>query len=190
LLSRKRPDCVTHVPGMNCHPSLRKGNRLDRVSPGDSVPKNGSGQHLGQQYADFDGRGAALVVMSTSSFRQRVRQWREGEYPPHDPNSSLVILPGSPRRHRTSRVCHAAVEYAREHHQWLIGAAIAAAGVPNAFAERLIGSIRRECPDHLVVLGEAHLRRILGEYAAYCNTSRNHRSLDKDAPVSKHCLFR
>src|SRR5216684_1436968 len=55
----------------------------------------------------------------------------------------------------------------------------------NAVAERLIGSIRRECLDHLVVLGEAHLRRILGEYAAYYNASRTHRSLDKDAPVSR-----
>jgi transposase InsO family protein len=53
----------------------------------------------------------------------------------------------------------------------------------NAFAERLIGSIRRECVDHFVVLGEAHLRRILGEYAAYYNASRTHRSLDKDAPI-------
>ena len=37
----------------------------------------------------------------------------------------------------------------------------------NGFAERLIGSIRRECVDHVVVLGEAHLRRILTQYAAY-----------------------
>jgi hypothetical protein len=37
----------------------------------------------------------------------------------------------------------------------------------NGFAERLIGSIRRECVDHFVVLGEAHLRRILGLYARY-----------------------
>ncbi len=55
----------------------------------------------------------------------------------------------------------------------------------NGFAERLIGSIRRECVEHIVVLGEAHLRRILGEYAAYYNECRTHRSLDKDAPVSR-----
>jgi transposase InsO family protein len=53
----------------------------------------------------------------------------------------------------------------------------------NGFAERLIGSIRRECVDHLVVLGEAHLRRILQRYADYYNKIRTHRSLDKDAPV-------
>ena len=51
----------------------------------------------------------------------------------------------------------------------------------NGFAERLIGSIRRECVDHFVVLGEAHLRRILRAYARYYNDIRTHRSLDKDA---------
>jgi transposase InsO family protein len=55
----------------------------------------------------------------------------------------------------------------------------------NGFAERLIGSIRRECLDHFVFLGEAHLRRILPAYARYHNDIRTHRSLDKDAPVSR-----
>src|SRR4029453_3728322 len=55
----------------------------------------------------------------------------------------------------------------------------------NSFAERLIGSIRRECVDHMVVLGEAHLRRILQTYACYYNKIRTHRSLQKDAPVSR-----
>jgi transposase InsO family protein len=55
----------------------------------------------------------------------------------------------------------------------------------NGFAERLIGSIRRECLDHIVVLGEAHLRRILRSYACYYNDIRTHRSLDKDAPTSR-----
>jgi transposase InsO family protein len=55
----------------------------------------------------------------------------------------------------------------------------------NGFAERLIGSIRRECLDHIVVFGEAHLRRILRSYSCYYNDIRTHRSLDKDAPVSR-----
>ena len=55
----------------------------------------------------------------------------------------------------------------------------------NGFAERLIGSIRRECLDHFVVWGEAHLRRILQSYIRYYNNIRTHRSLDKDAPVSR-----
>ena len=53
----------------------------------------------------------------------------------------------------------------------------------NGFAERLIGSIRRECLDHIIVLSEAHLRRILRSYADYYNGVRTHRSLYKDAPV-------
>ena len=55
----------------------------------------------------------------------------------------------------------------------------------NGFAERLIGSIRRECLDHFIVLGEAHLRRILRAYANYYNDIRTHRSLDKDVPISR-----
>jgi transposase InsO family protein len=55
----------------------------------------------------------------------------------------------------------------------------------NGVAERLIGSIRRECLDHVIVLGEAHLRRILKFYAHYYNEIRTHRSLDKDAPVTR-----
>jgi transposase InsO family protein len=55
----------------------------------------------------------------------------------------------------------------------------------NGFAERLIGSIRRECLDHIVVLGEGHLRRILRAYASYYNDVRTHWSLEKDAPASR-----
>jgi transposase InsO family protein len=55
----------------------------------------------------------------------------------------------------------------------------------NAYVERLIGTIRRECLDHMIVFGEAHLRRILGKYAAYYNESRIHRSLKKDAPFHR-----
>jgi Integrase core domain len=55
----------------------------------------------------------------------------------------------------------------------------------NSFAERLIGSIRRECVDHIIILREAHLRRILKSYADYYNCDRTHRSLDKDAPISR-----
>ena len=55
----------------------------------------------------------------------------------------------------------------------------------NGFAERLIGSIRPECVDHFIVLGEAHLRWVLSAYARYYNDIRTHRSLNKDAPVSR-----
>jgi transposase InsO family protein len=52
----------------------------------------------------------------------------------------------------------------------------------NGHAERLIGSIRRECLDHIVVFGEGHLRRILATYTGYYNELRTHLSLDKDSP--------
>jgi transposase InsO family protein len=52
----------------------------------------------------------------------------------------------------------------------------------NPFAERLIGSIRRECLNHVFVLGERHLRHILTRYFAYYHQARTHLALDKDAP--------
>src|SRR6476469_1852956 len=50
---------------------------------------------------------------------------------------------------------------------------------------RGIGSIRRECLDHVVVFGERHLRHVLLSYMNYYNETRTHLSLDKDAPVSR-----
>jgi transposase InsO family protein len=62
-----------------------------------------------------------------------------------------------------------------------------AAGSPwqNGFAERLIGSIRRECTDHVIALSEGHLRRTLQAFARYYNESRTHRSLNKDTPFHR-----
>jgi transposase InsO family protein len=55
----------------------------------------------------------------------------------------------------------------------------------NGYAERLIGSIRRECLDHVVVFGEQHLRHLLGSYQKYYNEVRTHLSLRKDAPFPR-----
>jgi len=55
----------------------------------------------------------------------------------------------------------------------------------NAYAERVIGSIRRECLNHVVVLSERHLREILSKYVDYYNRTRTHLSLAKDAPESR-----
>src|SRR5262249_24750344 len=55
----------------------------------------------------------------------------------------------------------------------------------NGYVERLIGTLRRECLDQMLVFGEAHLRRILCAYAAYYNQSRMHLSLHKDAPLGR-----
>jgi putative transposase len=52
----------------------------------------------------------------------------------------------------------------------------------NACAGRVIGSIRRECLNHVVVIGERHLRAILSKYVDYYNRTRTHLSLAKDTP--------
>jgi transposase InsO family protein len=55
----------------------------------------------------------------------------------------------------------------------------------NAYAERLIGSIRREALDHVIVVGERHLRQVLSSYKRYYNEVRTHLSLNKDAPLPR-----
>jgi transposase InsO family protein len=55
----------------------------------------------------------------------------------------------------------------------------------NGYCERLIGSIRRDCLDHVVVFGERHLRHLLRSYANYYNQNRTHLSLNKDTPASR-----
>src|SRR5271165_2295144 len=52
----------------------------------------------------------------------------------------------------------------------------------NPYAERLIGSIRRECLDHVIILNECHLRRVLSSYFQYHHDARTHLSLNKDCP--------
>jgi transposase InsO family protein len=55
----------------------------------------------------------------------------------------------------------------------------------NPFVERIIGSIRRDCLDHIIVLNERHLRRILRDYFNYYHTCRTHLSLNKDPPETR-----
>lgn len=55
----------------------------------------------------------------------------------------------------------------------------------NPYAERLIGSLRRECLDHVIILSPTHLRRVLTRYAAYYHRARTHLSLEKDAPTPR-----
>jgi transposase InsO family protein len=52
----------------------------------------------------------------------------------------------------------------------------------NAYVERVIGSIRRECLDHIVIFNERHLRRVMSSYLDYYHRTRTHLSLDKDCP--------
>ena len=60
----------------------------------------------------------------------------------------------------------------------------------NGYVERLIGSIRRECLDHVIVMNEQHLRRILHSYFDYYHRTRTHLSVGKDAPVAIFFPFR
>ncbi len=55
----------------------------------------------------------------------------------------------------------------------------------NAYVERLIGSMRRECLDHIIIFNEHHLRRILSSYFQYHHQSKTHLSHDKDCPVTR-----
>jgi transposase InsO family protein len=55
----------------------------------------------------------------------------------------------------------------------------------SGYVERLIGSIRRECLDHVIVFSEAHLRRIMKRYADYYNQSRTHLALNKNSPSNR-----
>ena len=55
----------------------------------------------------------------------------------------------------------------------------------NGYAERLIGTVRRECIDRMLIFGEAHLRRVLASYATYYNQVRTHLALGKDAPLGR-----
>jgi putative transposase len=59
------------------------------------------------------------------------------------------------------------------------------APLQNAHAERVIGTIRRECLDHLIVLGEDHARRILDEFVRYYDEERAHQALGGDSPLSR-----
>lgn len=53
----------------------------------------------------------------------------------------------------------------------------------NGFAEMFVGTIRRELLDHVIVLGERHLLKLLRDYDAYCNADRPHSALDGDSPA-------
>jgi transposase InsO family protein len=55
----------------------------------------------------------------------------------------------------------------------------------NAYVERVIGSIRRECLDHVIVFSERHLTRVLREYVTYYNERRCHQALEFDAPTGR-----
>ncbi len=54
----------------------------------------------------------------------------------------------------------------------------------NSIGERVVGTLRRECLDHLIILGEHHLRAVLAEFVTYYNRERPHRALHLETPVA------
>jgi hypothetical protein len=66
--------------------------------------------------------------------------------------------------------------------RWRAQRFAAAVTLADPFVERLIGSIRRECLDHVIIFNERHLRHILSGYFQYHHRTRTHLSLDKDCP--------
>jgi hypothetical protein len=64
-------------------------------------------------------------------------------------------------------------------------ARLSSIAMANSIAERLIGTLRRECLDQMLICGEAHLRQILSAYAAYYTQARTHLALQKDAPLHR-----
>ena len=97
----------------------------------------------------------------------------------HQFRDAFLVRAASPSPSRSDHV------RSREYHG--IQEVLTAPGSPwqNAYVERFIGSVRRECLDHVIVLTAAGLRRVLNEYVAYYSHTRTHLALNKDAPVPR-----
>jgi integrase-like protein len=90
----------------------------------------------------------------------------------------------SPGEEGHSADSHDLIRFQRRLAGMSIAEVVSAPGSPwqNPYVERLIGSIRRECLDHVIVINEAHLRRVLTTYSRYYHRSRTHLGLKKDTP--------
>jgi len=127
-----------------------------------------------------------LVVLSHG--RRRLVHFNVTEHPTAEWTARQLIeacgLEESPRHLIRDRDQVYGERFSRQARMLDVREAVIAPRSPwqNAYAERVIGSIRRECLDHVVVLGERHLRGILSTYVDYYNGTRTHLSLAKDAP--------
>jgi transposase InsO family protein len=127
-----------------------------------------------------------LVVLSHS--RRRLVHFNVTEHPTAEWTARQLVeacaLEEGPRYLIRDRDQVYGERFARQARMLDLREAVIAARWPwqNAYAERVIGSIRRECLDHVVVISERHLRAILSKYVAYYNRTRTHLALTKDAP--------
>ena len=133
------------------------------------------------RYIGIDYSGAKTPSASLKGLRvYRV----EGDAPPVE-----VLPPPSPRKYwcpYRKLDSSVAVTQAADHGLGIRDRPIAPRSPwQNEHVEWLIGSIRRERTNHMIVFGEAHLRRIMTAYAAYYNEARTHLSLGKDAPIGR-----
>ena len=131
----------------------------------------------------------ALVVLSHD--RRRLVHFNATEHPTAEWTARQLVeacgLDEAPRYLIRDRDQVYGERFSRQARTLDIGEAVIAPRAPwqNAYAERLIGSIRREALDHIVALGERHLRHLLLSYMKYHNEARTHLSLSKDTPVSQ-----
>ena len=84
----------------------------------------------------------------------------------------MMALTGKPSRVAFGRWGYVTDQYHRDR-------------LADPYVERLIGTLRRDCLDHVLIFGARHLRQILTSYCSYYNQSRTHLSLDKDAPLQR-----
>jgi len=128
-----------------------------------------------------------LLVMLTHS-RRRLVHFNDTEHPTAEWTARQLLeacgLEEAPRYLIRDRDKVYGERFSRQAKTLEIREAVIAPRSPwqNAYAERVIGSIRRECLDHVVVIGERHLREILSKYVDYYNGTRTHLSLSKDSP--------
>jgi hypothetical protein len=119
-------------------------------------------------------REAVRAIVSTPSYRRAAQAMRRQMEALSNLNEAILLLIATPFMERTS---------SGELSTW----AFASSSLPrapwqNPFAERVIGSIRRECLDLVIVLNERHLRHVLRGYLAYYNVTRPRQSLANDSP--------
>ena len=129
-----------------------------------------------------------FVLVILSHDRRRILQANITGHPTAEWTAQQVVdaFPGdtAPRWIHRDRDCIYGAAFARRVAGMGIAEVVSAPTSPwqNPYVERVIGSIRRECLDHVIVLNEAHLRRVLTSYLRYYHRSRTHLALEKDTP--------
>jgi putative transposase len=132
-----------------------------------------------------------FVVIVLSHVRRRIVHFNITEHPTADWTAQQVVdaFPDdtAPKWLHRDRDRVYGESFRRRVAAMDIGEVVSAPASPwqNPYAERVIGSIRRECLDHVIILNQTHLRRLLTSYSRYYHRSRTHLGLGKDAPDSR-----